>query len=227
MILEDATFEAFGYYARNLKPKSGKLVIAACDECGKVRETSKNAYLRLCGSCVQKGRIHTEETKVRKRAAHTGEIFTEERKANMSAAMKGNTNALGYKHTKEAKELQSAAMKGENNPMFGRSGENNPNWRDGISFEPYCVKFNNGFKEYIRAKFGYKCFLCPTTQEENGQTLSVHHVNYNKNCGCDGDKTCNFVPLCVSCHSKTNFDRAYWQKRIADKLHCLIIGWNV
>jgi hypothetical protein len=112
---------------------------------------------------------------------------------------------------------------------YGRAhkGDKNRRWKGGISFEPYCVKFNNAFKDYIRAKFGYRCFLCPTTQAENGNKLSVHHVNYNKDCGGDGDKTCNFVPLCRSCHTKTNTNRDYWQKIITDKLHCLIIGWDV
>lgn len=134
-----------------------------------------------------------------------------------SCAHKGNTCALGFKHTNEAKEAIRAA----------NIGAKNPAWKDGISFEPYCVKFNEAFKNYIRQKFGYVCFLCPTTQEENGQALSVHHISYNKDCGCDGDKTCNFVPLCIRCHAKTNGNREYWEKLITDKLHRTIIGWNV
>ena len=97
------------------------------------------------------------------------------------------------------------------------SGENAHTWNGGISFEPYCHKFNEKFKESIREKFGRVCFLCPTTEEENGQKLSVHHTNYNKDCLCD-DSDCEFVPLCVRCHSKTNANRDYWEKTIMDKL---------
>lgn len=96
-------------------------------------------------------------------------------------------------------------------------GENCPGWKGGISFEPYCTKFNNVFKESIREKFERVCFLCPTTEEENGQKLSVHHVNYNKDCLCD-DSDCEFVPLCRRCHSKTNSNRHYWEKLILDRL---------
>ena len=97
------------------------------------------------------------------------------------------------------------------------SGENNYNWRGGKSFEPYCPKFNEAFKESIREQFERTCFLCPTTEEENGRKLSVHHVNYNKDCLCD-DSECGFVPLCMSCHLQTNYNRDYWENLIMDKL---------
>ena len=55
MILEEETFEGFGYYPNGLKPKSGKRILAACDSCGKVRITSKHIYRSLCKSCGSKG----------------------------------------------------------------------------------------------------------------------------------------------------------------------------
>ena len=51
MILEDATFEAYGYYPRDLKSHSHKSVLAACDDCGKVRRIPKDGYRALCLSC--------------------------------------------------------------------------------------------------------------------------------------------------------------------------------
>ena len=96
-------------------------------------------------------------------------------------------------------------------------GENSPLWKGGISFEPYCPKFNEAFKESIREKFGRVCFLCPTTEDENGRKLDVHHVSYDKDCLCD-DSDCEFVPLCIRCHSKTNHDREYWEQAIMEKL---------
>jgi hypothetical protein len=234
MILEDETFNAFGYYPKDLLPKSGKRILAACNGCGKVRIMRKNRYRALCYSCCQKGKTGDKngnykgglltcvclqcgrEFKVKQYIIKAGYG----KYCSISCARKGNTNCLGRVHTEETKALISAAAK-------LRTGDKSSNWKGGISFEPYCVKFNEAFKEYIRAKFGYKCFLCPTTQAENGRKLCVHHVNYNKQCGCDGDDTCNFVPLCMSCHTKTNGNRDYWRKLITDKLHDLIIGWDV
>lgn len=72
----------------------------------------------------------------------------------------------------------------------------------------YCPKFNFSLKERIRDEFGRTCFLCPTTEEENGVKLSVHHVDYNKGQGCGHEW--NLVPLCRKCHVKTNYNRWHW-----------------
>lgn len=110
---------------------------------------------------------------------------------------------------------------GENNPNYGKhpseetrqkmsvshSGQNNWSWLGGISFEPYCPKFNNTFKERVRNAFDRKCFLCGAL--ENNKRHFVHHIDYNKNSICNG-KEWAFVPLCNSCHSKTNNNRWYW-----------------
>jgi hypothetical protein len=87
------------------------------------------------------------------------------------------------------------------------TGPNNSRWRGGISFEPYCPKFNNRTKEDIRKAFGYKCYLCPHIQKK--KKLSIHHVDYNKNTICNG-KRWPLIPLCLRCHSKTNFNRWFW-----------------
>lgn len=127
---------------------------------------------------------------------------------------------FGRKHTLESINKirkNHADMSGKNNPMYGRRGSNAPSWVGGISFEPYCPKFNESFKESIREEFGRVCFLCPTSEEENGRKLSVHHVQYEKNCLCD-DIKCEFVPLCDSCHGKTNHNREHWEALILEKL---------
>lgn len=87
------------------------------------------------------------------------------------------------------------------------SGSLNPAWNGGVSFEPYCPRFNERLKEYIRQKFNRKCVLCGIS--ENGVKLSVHHVDYNKLQGCKGH-TWALVSLCSSCHSKTGYNRWYY-----------------
>ena len=98
-----------------------------------------------------------------------------------------------------------------------RKGEKHPNWRGGVSFEPYCHKFTEKIKEEVRDKFGRVCLLCNKREKENGVKLSVHHCDYNKKQGCD-EHEWELVPLCRSCHSKTNFNREYWSEKIFEKL---------
>ena len=51
MIDEEATFEKFGYYSTDLKPKSTKKIVAVCDDCGRVRVFRKQDYCALCRDC--------------------------------------------------------------------------------------------------------------------------------------------------------------------------------
>lgn len=95
----------------------------------------------------------------------------------------------------------------------GKTGEKMPNWKGGISYFPYCEKFNEEFKEHVRESFNRKCFLCGKSETKNGVKLSVHHIDYNKNAICNG-KSWAFVPLCLSCHGKTNNRHHYFNMLI-------------
>jgi hypothetical protein len=85
-----------------------------------------------------------------------------------------------------------------------RYGSDHHNWKGGISFEPYCPKFTNEFKERVRAFFDYQCLNCGTPQ--NGYKLHVHHVNFDKETCCN-ESIPLFIPLCRSCHTKSNHHR--------------------
>lgn len=99
------------------------------------------------------------------------------------------------------------------------------NWKGGISFEPYCPKFNNDLRNRIRAFFDNRCVACGNTSEEartkKNIKLSCHHVEYNKEACCDGLPV-RFVALCHKCHGKTNQDRHRWESmfhRIIDEIY--------
>jgi len=174
---------------------------------------------------AHKGKKLSEETKhaigesnkgkhAGKKNPNYGKQLSEETREKIGLKLKGKTKTeeqrrklRGHHHTEEAKRRIREAKK----------GEKNPNWAGGISFEPYCPKFSDTLKEEIRDKFGRKCFICPKTEEEEGRKLSVHHVDYNKEQGCNGVHWL-LVPLCRSCNSKLNFNRDYWQDLIIEKL---------
>lgn len=127
--------------------------------------------------------------------------------------------------TEETKRKMSLAKKGKRKPEEWvntfRKGEKHPNWRGGVSFEPYCPKFNREFKERVRNFFGRACVECGTP--ERGKKLHVHHVNFNKMSCCDGTEPL-FVPLCVSCHSKTQKDRDYWEEHFTNMIETYYEG---
>lgn len=96
------------------------------------------------------------------------------------------------------------------------SGPNASGWKGGKSFERYCPKFNEEFREYIRNKFNRTCFICGKPESENiaGPNnrlyrLAVHHVDYDKVDICNG-RSWPFIPICNACHAKTNSSRWYW-----------------
>jgi hypothetical protein len=92
------------------------------------------------------------------------------------------------------------------------SGPNNANWRGGISIE-YCPKFNEQLREEIRTKFGRLCFLSGI--KENGNRLDVHHCDYLKSQGCQGQRW-SLLPLNHGWHTKTNTNRWYWFALLRD-----------
>jgi hypothetical protein len=93
------------------------------------------------------------------------------------------------------------------------SGDRCHMWRGGKSFEPYCSKFTRELKEDIREHFGRKCYLCQTP--ENGEKLSIHHVDYNKSQGCEGLRW-SLIPLCRHCHSLTTNRRFFYFHLLRD-----------
>jgi len=185
-----------------------------------------------------RGRHRSPETKAKLSLAHTGKHrkpLSPETRTKISLAQKGKkrkplsaehrakiaASSGGWHHKPETIAKISEASKKqihchhtiEARRKIGEAqrGERGSNWRGGISFEPYCPKFNNDLKNRVRAFFDYKCILCGRTKSENrNRELCVHHVEYNKDACCDGEPA-HFAPTCMRCHGRTNSDREKWE----------------
>lgn len=99
-----------------------------------------------------------------------------------------------------------------------RSGENNNFWKGGVSFEPYCPKFNMRRKKAVRNFFNNTCLACGKLASENvvGRkifALCVHHADHDKEQGCNG-KPFNLVPLCHDCHGDELNNQEEYRKYI-------------
>lgn len=141
MILEKETFKEFGYYSKDLKPQSHKLVINKCDECGGIRKSIFRIAYPHCKSCgkhgersANYGKSMTNEqklkiSKTKKERFQSGEIIhwatgltkeTDERIAN--AAIKNSISHKGMKVWNKgltAKE-DSRILSAERNLMYGK-----------------------------------------------------------------------------------------------------------
>lgn len=238
MIDEEATFKKFGYYSWDLTAGSDKKVIAKCERCGNTRQVRKRTCNPLlCMSCVRKGRIVSEETRRKMSRIRKGNKNSNWRggKIKCTCLVCGKEFHVDPYKIKQGYGIFCSHKCHGVYESETSKGENNPNWQGGISFGKYCPKFNDEFKEYIRDKFGRVCFQCGKTEEENGRRLSVHHVNYDKNCGCAeteedkkvDDGTCQFIPLCISCNVQANYDRDKWEIFFKNKLRNKLNGWYI
>lgn len=140
---------------------------------------------------------------------------------------------LEYYSSEENRRRHSENMKAAlDNPEFRakcsqRVGPLAANWRGGISFEPYCYKFNADFRRNVRHFFNGKCVLCLYEEQETPpqkRLLNVHHVHYDKDSLCNDTSPRMFAPLCDSHHGMTNGDREFWEALLSDIINSVYNG---
>lgn len=181
------------------------------------RKMSESAKLRAPPSEITRKKL-SEAGKARKLSedhrrnigkALTGKIRSDEHHKNLSLSHKGNTAMLGKTHSAETRlKLCEATVGGF--------------WYGNISYPPaYCEKWTAELRERVRAYFGYMCAECGTP--ETDRKLSIHHVHYNKKTCCDGSPR-DLVPLCVSCHMRTNIDKEYWENHFTEMIYAYYNG---
>lgn len=166
----------------------------------------QTAYQKLIASITQTGRIVSKEARLKLSKVNKGRIswckgLTKESDARVR---KQSNSMKGKHHTEETKHKMANTQK----------GQLHWNWQDGISFLPYCPKFNNKLKESIRQRDNHTYQLCNVLQ--NGIKHTVHHIHYDKeNCYPD------LITLCRSCNSKVNKKelRQYYEQYFMNNLN--------
>lgn len=165
-----------------------------------------------------KKRVYTKEHRANIGKSLKNRKFSEETLIKMRKP-KGKKPIRTPEHNKKIGESNKGhPVSAEVRKILSEShkGEKSPTWKGGVSFEPYCPKFNAELKERVRVFFGNICVECGNPQ--NGKKHQVHHVNFNKMTCCDGTPPL-FVTLCRSCHSKTIYNRPYWEQHFTDMIN--------
>lgn len=182
-------------------------------------------------SIGNKGKKASKETISKLQISHTGKVRSLESRLKQAESIRGPKNHFfGKHHTKESNEKNRLShigiQDGVDNPFYGKhhtmeskrnnaekhTGEKSYGWRGGISFKPYCHKFNKRLKEAVRDRDNRTCQLCGT--KENGRGLDVHHIHYDKE-NCQPD----LIALCNKCHMKINGNRDYYENIFMNNLN--------
>jgi len=185
-----------------------------CSVCGKITKDRHPERMGLKFCSLEHYYTHISKNG----HPNKGTIFTEERKRNISLALKGKPKSLehrkklsevkkrmfseglltsnskyliGKKYTLQERIKHSITCKGIN------KGKNNGSWAGGHWKERQNLNTQelNQFKRKVLARDEYKCLLCLSKKN-----LHVHHiiqVATNPSKACDVD---NGITLCKPCH---------------------------
>lgn len=192
----------------------------------------KKNKVKLKPNGFQMGHIATKETKDKINKKKKGiqmrrqfneqkmfDMYTYEKKSGTEIAkILGCSNSIIYKrlkekgiklrgfinHTEETKRKISAIEQGI--PI--------EKWEKFVGREGYNEEFNIQLKNKIRKRDNQVCMLCGVHREKLKESLSVHHINYDKKCNIPQ----NFISLCRKCHRFTNGNRGHWIKLFQEKL---------
>lgn len=179
------------------------------------RRENLSAKTRKKLSDAGKGRNCSEATRKRISMANTGKKHSEESKKKMSIDRSGKNGHFYGKHHSDESRRRSSSTK---------QGIPYEEWESYAKESLYCPKFNEACRESNREKYDRRCFICGLLESENitstgkQRKLSVHHVDMNKNQGCN-DIRWRLVPVCLKHHDHSKL----WTLRI---IYLLNHVWN-
>lgn len=177
----------------------------------------------------RKGKPHVVSQATRDKIKHgnTGKVRTLEFKLHLSTIRSGENHSMFGKHPTDATRCKMRNTKlgkalPEQHRLHLPRGKDHMFWKGGISYLPYCFRFNKRRKEATRKFFGYRCLICGKHQTENivGNreiSLSIHHVYHNRDEGCNGIPF-NLVPLCHLCHGYENTNEEEYRRYLLKTL---------
>lgn len=118
--------------------------------------------------------------------------------------------AIPRRTVHETRAVKRWGSDGERNPMFGRSGEKNPNWKGGIT--PFRERIYSSL-EWKRVARSVRvrdsaCRLCGSLAKWH-----IHHITPISRAPLFALELWNLIRLCVPCHTRVYGRELRWRNR--------------
>lgn len=201
--------------------KDGRTLKQHYCKCGK--KIDVNVALYGSGKCRWCGKIGYKPSEVTKEKIR--QSLKGRKRPDISKKMLGSGNHQFENKTNFCNECNKQLRNGKATHCHDchvslglNRGVNASNYVHGLTEQPYPKEFNNKLRTKIRKRDDYICQICNMTEEEHlivyGVKLSVHHADYDK----ENNQEENLFSTCISCHSRTNFNRNYWTEYFTNKI---------
>lgn len=164
-----------------------------------------------------KGKKHTKESKAKMRLARLGKKTSEETKRRLSKVLKGrifseehkkklSESAEKRKVPREVRDKISKTLRGhipwnKDKPFLAIRGENNPNWKNGISRINQLIRASfeyNQWKKEIKKRDNYTCQICGI---QKGYLHSNHIKKFSDYPNLRFELT-NGITICRNCDNR-------------------------
>jgi len=149
------------------------------------------------------------------RGRSTGEIAAEHGVTDGAIIFWLRRHKIPRRTTSEVRSRKKWGAVGAANPMFGRTGEQNPRYVDGSSGErqrTYASSMWKAVRLSIYTRDGFRCRRCATGHESSAPLVAHHLAPWAGNPQLRTDES-NLVTLCTPCHrwvhSRANIEKEW------------------
>lgn len=120
-------------------------------------------------------------------------------------------HGIATRTTAEVRAVKHWGSIGDSNPMFGRRGIDNPNWRGGLT--PYRQQlYQRSEWRSVARKVRRRdkvCCLCQSAKE-----TEIHHIDPFWDAPLLALEETNLILLCAECHKRMRGREKWWRKRL-------------
>ena len=179
MIDEQRNLEIYGYESGDLSPDSHKPIVVRCDECGRVRISTRKAYRDLCLSCAGKKRYTNLEE--RKKTSEANKKYWDDPESHKKASESHKKYWDDPESHKKASEYNKKSYKENPERTLKQSEAHKKRYEDPNERK----KTSESMKKHF--------------SDADGDPIEMHHLIYDHN-----DKTRFTIPLRMSAHKKVH-----------------------